>query len=252
MITTIDDVVARLDEMTRRSIEHGDRRGYFAALYNRVTKRVRDGVRRGEFEDGARMERFDVIFANLYLDAYDRYARGERPTRPWQKAFDAARAGGLLVIQHLLLGMTAHIMYDLGIAAAEVAPGRALEALRGDYLHINNLLAEEIDRVEAELVEIAGRWKPDLGAVLGRADGAAQRADETAASLIIDVARARAWDFAVQLVDTPTLLRGAVRELHEATTTLLSNAVLLGGPAVELLGAGGERDVAENIRILAR
>lgn len=35
-------------------------------------------------------------------------------------------------------------------------------------------------------------------------------------------------------------------------TTLLSNAVLLGGPAVELLGGGGERDVAENIRILAR
>jgi len=249
---TIDDVVDRLDQIVLRSIGDGDRRGYFPALYNRVTMRVRDGVRRGEFEDNARMERLDVVFANRYLDAYDLYARGERPTRPWQRAFDAAKGDGLLVIQHLTLGMTAHIMLDLGIAVAEVAPGGRLAALRRDYLHINDLLAEEIDLVEDQLVEIAGHWRADLGAALGFADRAAQRADETAASLLIDAARGKAWDFAVRLVEAPALARRALLELHEAATTLLADAVLLTSPAIDLLAGGGERDVAENIRILAR
>ena len=44
LAATIDDVVARLDDILRRTSAAGDRRGYFAALYNRVTLRVRDGV----------------------------------------------------------------------------------------------------------------------------------------------------------------------------------------------------------------
>jgi hypothetical protein len=247
---TIDEVVDRLEGIIHQSIASGDRRGYFAALYNRVTLRVREGVRRGEFEDNPRMERLDVVFANRYLDAYDAYARGATPTRPWLRAFDAARRDGLFVIQHLLLGMISHIMLDLGIAAAEVAPGRALAAMRRDYLHINDLLAEEIDLVEAQLEEVTGRWSPDLGALLGLLDNAAGSLEETAASLVIDAARGRAWDFAVQLADTPALAHGAIVTLHEATTTMLCDAVLMASPVAELLGEG--RDVAENIRILAR
>lgn len=248
---TIDEVVDRLDQIILTSIADRDRRGYFAALYNRVTLRVREGVRRGEFEDNPRMERLDVVFANRYLDAYDAYARGDRPTRPWQRAFDASRGGGLFVIQHLLLGMTAHIMLDLGIAAAEVAPGASLSALRRDYLHINDLLAAEIDLVEDQLVEIAGRFSPNLGALLGALDRAAHRLDETAASAIINTARDRAWDFAAALVDLAGPARDAQITLHESATALLTDAILLGSPLVDLIG-GGDRDVAENIRVLAR
>jgi hypothetical protein len=37
------------------------------------------------------------------------------------------------VVQHVLLGMNAHINLDLGVAAAEVAPGPAIAGLRGDF-----------------------------------------------------------------------------------------------------------------------
>ncbi|APR86631.1 Hypothetical protein A7982_11980 [Minicystis rosea] len=250
--TTIDGVVERLEEIIRRSVADHDRRGYFAALYNRVTLRVREGVRRGEFEDNARMERLDVIFANRYLAAYDGYARGERPTKPWQRAFEAAGRDGLFVIQHLLLGMTAHIMLDLGIAASEVAREGGLAALRRDYLHINDLLAAEVDTVEDQLVAIAGRWQPGLGAMLDLVDRMAHRADESAASFLIDASRDRAWDFAVSLVDAPANTRPTVIDLHETATTLLSDAVMIDAPLVSLIAGGSHRDVAENIRILAR
>jgi len=88
---TIDDVLARLDGIVEKCLRDGSRLGYFAALYRSVTRRVRDSITAGRFEDGPRMERLDVIFANRYLDAVDRLWKGETPTRSWQLAFRAAK-----------------------------------------------------------------------------------------------------------------------------------------------------------------
>jgi hypothetical protein len=254
--TTIDGVVDRLDEITRRSVAEGDRRGYFAALYNRVTQRVREGVGRGEFEDGPRMERFDVLFANRYLEAYDLEAAGERPTRPWAVAFNAAKCEGLFVVQHLLLGMLAHIMFDLGLALAAFAAsaaGAALPAMRNDYLHMNDVLADELGTVENELVEIVGRWTPNLGALVHAAESAAHGAERSAARLVMDEARAQAWDFAVRLVDAPDeASRTSAIERQDLATVAFAEAVRLGAPVGELLARDTSADVAANVRVLAQ
>jgi len=39
--TTIDEVLARLNQMLDDAIRHGSRIGYFVALYERVTTNVR-------------------------------------------------------------------------------------------------------------------------------------------------------------------------------------------------------------------
>src|SRR5580692_9962210 len=117
--TTINEVLARLDAIIEQSIAANDRRGFFAAVYKRVTLAVRAGIADGEFDDGPRMERLDVTFANRYLDAYDAYARGDKASMVWVKTFDAARSDDVLVLQHLLLGMNAHIALDLGIAVLD-------------------------------------------------------------------------------------------------------------------------------------
>src|SRR5947209_12113902 len=109
MPATIAAVVERLQAIVQECARAGDRLGYFAALYQRVTMRVRDGIAAGEFQDGARMEALDVAFANRYLDAYDALRAGDQPSRSWLCAFEAARGGGATVLQHLLLGMNAHI-----------------------------------------------------------------------------------------------------------------------------------------------
>jgi len=44
---------------------------------------------------------------------------GQTPTESWVKAFDATEFWWLIVLQHLLMDMNAHINLDLGIAAAE-------------------------------------------------------------------------------------------------------------------------------------
>jgi len=120
---TIDEVIEQLDEIIARSHSENGRLGYFATLYRNVTVEVKRGIAQGRFENGPRMERLDVTFANRYLTALGCYLRGEQASKCWVTAFKAATEWPPIVLQHLLLGMNAHINLDLGAAAAIVCPG---------------------------------------------------------------------------------------------------------------------------------
>lgn len=121
--TTIDEVLSQLSRIIAESRQTGDRCGYFAALYYKVTAKVKEGIEKGQFEDGARMERLDVLFANRYLDALASWKSGGEPSASWKIAFEACGSRSVLVLQHLLLGISAHINFDLGIAAVETMKG---------------------------------------------------------------------------------------------------------------------------------
>ena len=49
----------------------GDQRRYFHATYQRTTIAVAEEIRRGGFADPEWVERWDVAFADLYLDALE-------------------------------------------------------------------------------------------------------------------------------------------------------------------------------------
>ena len=74
---TIDEVVERLTEIVEWSRAANSRLGYFAALYRKVTVKVHEGIADGFFDEGDRMERLDVIFANRYLEAFRGPPRGK-------------------------------------------------------------------------------------------------------------------------------------------------------------------------------
>src|SRR4029453_4107293 len=82
--TTIDAVVDRLAEIIDVCRRDRSRLGYFAVLYRAGTLQVREGTARGGYEDGSRMERLATIFAHLYLDAVDRFQRGETVNASWR------------------------------------------------------------------------------------------------------------------------------------------------------------------------
>lgn len=63
------------------AIQSQSRLGYFAALYNRVTMAVRDGIHAGAFDDTERMARLDVVFANRSIAAYEQFRGGGRDLR---------------------------------------------------------------------------------------------------------------------------------------------------------------------------
>jgi hypothetical protein len=151
---TIDDVVRALDGIIQDGLTKGSRTAYFPALYRRVTLEVVHWIELRKFEDPARMERLDVAFANRYLDAYAAAAHGLPVSRSWRVAFDAADSWWPVVLQHLLLGMNAHINLDLGIAAARACPGKEIETLHDDFIRINAVLSALIEDTRLRLSRV--------------------------------------------------------------------------------------------------
>jgi len=162
---TIDEVISQMEAIISHSIKSNSRAGYFAALYYKVTCRVKQGIQSGEFENGQRMEQFDVTFANRYLAAYEQWINKTPVTSlSWKIAFDELEKPTVLVLQHLLLGMNAHINLDLGVAVVELATAQnqPLENMHNDFNTINTILAaltyqviNELDQV-SPLISLAG------------------------------------------------------------------------------------------------
>jgi hypothetical protein len=189
--TSIDEVIAQLTAIVEWSKQNNSRIGYFAALYRKVTIQVKKGIANNFFDDGPRMERLDVIFANRYINACYQYQSGQKPTQSWVRAFNETEHWRPIVLQHLLMGMNAHINLDLGIAAAETMPTGELADLKGDFDKINGVLAGLVGDVQNELAEI---W-PVLG-LLNRFLGSVEK---IIINFSMEKARDAAWSFAEKL-----------------------------------------------------
>jgi hypothetical protein len=215
---TIDAVVARLDAVVESAHERRERRGYFAALYRNVTLRVRDGIHAGVFDDGARMERLDVVFANRYLHALDAFLHGRPSPRSWGVAFDAATSWSPLILQHLLLGINAHINFDLGIAAAETVSADQLPSLQHDFDTINTVLASMLAKVKADIEEVSP-W-------VGLLDHVDPSGENAIIGFALDNARANAWLQAALLVRVPRREWPPQLEVFDRNAALLGHLIL--------------------------
>ena len=67
---TTDEVILFLEEIIQTSKKEESSLGYFAALYQKVTISVKEKLNTNYFDDDARMEQLDVVFANRYLTAH--------------------------------------------------------------------------------------------------------------------------------------------------------------------------------------
>lgn len=153
--TTIDEVLSILEAIIEESITTNNRAGYFAALYHKVTYQVKQGIAKGEFEDGTRMEQLDVMFANRYLAAYEQWKNNIKPTGSWDIAFTTVAKRRALVLQHLLLGINAHINLDLGIAAVQSANGAPMPNIQKDFAAINSIIASLTYEVMNEITRVS-------------------------------------------------------------------------------------------------
>jgi hypothetical protein len=186
--SNIDEVISFLDQIIAENTARKSKLAYFTILYRKVTVAVKEAIEKKEFEDNPRMELLDVTFANRYLKAYSEFEQGEQPSACWLVAFQAADWYWPIVLQQLLLGINAHINLDLGIAAAEVAPGNDIITLKKDFEKINEILGSMIEGVQSDINNISP--------VIGLLDLIAGSFDERLADFSIKIARDGAWLFA--------------------------------------------------------
>ena len=120
--------------------------GYFAVLYKRSTVAIRDAIDRDLFENSALMAKFDAVFAQRYFDALNAYFHPDEfagLNLAWEVAFVGHDNPGTTMIQQMLAGLNAHICFDLGVAAATVAP-TSLRDLKPDFDRITDVVGTQV------------------------------------------------------------------------------------------------------------
>ena len=156
----IEELIGRMAALLESLQATGDQRRYFHATYQRTTVAVAEELKRGGFTDTEWVERWDVAFADLYLDALQAALAGRRPTRPWDIAFRAP--ADLPPLRHVLLGMNAHINYDLPQALLAVITDEQFDDAEliarreSDHRAIDAVLASRVAAEDDELTQISG------------------------------------------------------------------------------------------------
>lgn len=213
MTTTISATETQIRAMALAST---DRRGYFAAMYARVTGRIASAIEAGRFDHPEQMDQFASAFADYYLLP----SRGEvDPPRCWTAAWDVADDRKLLIAQHLLLGINAHVNHDLALAVVEIAASRGADigSIRPDFNAVNDVLVETYDDLVDDL-NVVSRWATTASS-LGGGD---------AFNFSLRVAREQAWRAAVAMHRLDDAgLRAYEAELDRLVCTL---AVLITQP----------------------
>jgi hypothetical protein len=109
-------------------------------------------------------------------------------------------------VQHIVLGINAHINLDLAVAAAQTSPGDQITGLRNDFEQINDILVDVLCDLQGALNEVSP--------LLGGLDLVLGRIDEEIFGFELQKARAEAWEAAV-------LLAGQSPEARRRTVGML-------------------------------
>jgi len=207
----------------------GDQRRHFHATYQRTTIAVARRLSAGGFDDPAWVERWDIAFADLYLDALQTALAGRRPPPPWEAAFTAPAT--LSPVRHVLLGMNAHVNYDLPqallavITEAEFADPAVLARRKADHRAIDEVLAARVGAEGDELARVSGP-----GSGLDRLLGPANR---LGTRRFLREAREKVWANAV-------VLNEARAQGPEAYANALGQLAELSAAKVTALQAPGQ------------
>jgi hypothetical protein len=172
------NAIERMVETLNSLEPYGDKKAIFLNCYLLMTEQMYQAVNQGRFKDGTWVMILLERFADYYFDALDQYNHKEKFTpKVWHFVHDSSDHSRMHVLQHLFLGINAHINYDLVLTLHDVisdewcSMDESMKALRfHDHCIVNDIIAETIDEVQDKVVE---RYAPSMDIIdkgMGRLD----------------------------------------------------------------------------------
>ena len=156
-----DWVVDRMQALIQDWDERADQRAMFLKCYLMMTSNMLGALREEQFIDIAWVDRLLDHFAGYYFKAQEAYEQSSLlAPAVWKLAHDATIDPDMTALQMLLLGVNAHINYDLVLAVADmlrVEWSYLSEEQRGgrysDYCHVNDVIRQTIDAVQDQILD---------------------------------------------------------------------------------------------------
>ncbi|MFN8596491.1 MAG: DUF5995 family protein [Anaerolineae bacterium] len=229
-MTSIDrTVLLQMNERVQHWEDAHDRRSIFLGCYALMTGNMLDALDAGRFIDDEWVARLLRRFAQYYFDALALYeARSSTTPRVWQLAHGTAQHARFMTVQQLLIGVNAHINYDLVFATAELLQPEwaALstdqrEQRRRDYELVNSIIGQTIDSVQDQILEPQSPWLDVVDRLMGPVD-------EWLISELIEHWRDEVWRQAVQYLDTSTAEEREALRVHIEKSALRRGHDILG------------------------
>lgn len=205
-VRSIHDVVAFL-ATTVRAAESGARPlgfGVFPLAYHSFTLELISRLTAGGFRDPVWVSDFIVRFAARYELAL---SDPSAAVLPWRTAFDSAHEGPRPTIRHLLLGINAHMSYDLCAVLVDLLAADTPADRERDVVGINDVIESGIGPVQRA---IYARFRDHTGLL----DAFGLGIDELVTWLTFTRWRGDAWTDALAILDGRRTLADVERRVH--------------------------------------
>lgn len=194
-----------------------DRRSIFLRCYSMMSTNMVAAIRAGEFEDCEWVATLINHFASYYFKALTSYERNpaESPAA-WRQAHQAAQHQKLHVLQYLLLGVNAHINYDLPLALYDCLSQEwsnlnetQRQSRQKDHETVNVIISKTTDEVQDTVIE-------PMAPLMAVVDQAMGRVDEWILSQMISSWRHEVWNVAIRMLEAPEFAtRETIRKEQE-------------------------------------
>lgn len=198
---TDDQVIDRMQMLIQHWEQSSDQEAVFLNCYLMMTRNMVAAINQQEFQDSEWVNRLLRHFADYYFTALDAYQR-DPVSAPgvWQLAHNAASDTNISAFQNLLLGVNAHINYDLVLALVDILRPEwenLSESQRitrySDHCHVNNVIGRTVDAVQNQLLDPNMPLMELIDKLLGPVD-------EIIVSHLITHWRETVWEHALRLL----------------------------------------------------
>jgi hypothetical protein len=195
-------VLNRMNHLISLWENEQDRKLIFLNCYQMMTRNVLLAIETGEFEDGEWVGRLMEIFAGYYFNALESF-EDQHPATPlvWKIAFTAVENPHINSLQNLVLGVNAHINYDLVLALSDLLRDEwpiltkdQRELRYRDHCRVNHVIHQTINAVQDKVI---GRYDPEFHVM----DKLLGPLDEWMTTLLITEWREEVWKHATILVE---------------------------------------------------
>ena len=194
-------VVKKMEDIAHQWENQKDPRAIFLRCYSMMSANMMQALEENRFENKAWVQQLLHRFADYYFDALACFDCGETVPVVWQHVHQLSTHKKLHVLQHLLLGVNAHINYDLVLTLYDMLkddwqklPPSKRQSRYLDHITVNTIIAETIDKVQDEVVE---QYAPSMKFI----DRIMGRIDEKLLVGLITKWRESVWENAVQMLN---------------------------------------------------
>ena len=223
------DTLIRLSGLLQTMRERSDQRASFLHCYTLMSENMLREVSAGGFHDPKWMQHFVDHFAEYYFRALDHYERRKNAgSQTWTLAHDTALHGSCAVLQKLLLGINAHINYDLVLTLVDLLQeewphlSEEQRTMRhADYCHVNDIIGNTIDSVQDLVLESDSPGMELIDISMGTLD-------EWLISRLIRTWRDEVWEKTILLLDISAPQQKEIFRVQlDASTHARGEAILL-------------------------